>query len=106
MAENDVLLVPIRDDEFAIARIVWQRGPSVLIVAYPDVVGADGPVDLDGREWEPILLVPTVSVLIEDGQWRVVGNWAPAIDVPIPVYKVEIGSEFYEQRIDGASGRA
>ncbi len=104
VAENDVLLVPIRDGEFALARIVWQRGLSVLIVAYADVVGADGPGDLAEREWEPILVVPTVSVLIDDGQWRIAGNWAPALDVPIPVYKVEIESEFYEQRIDGSIG--
>ncbi|MFS8096310.1 hypothetical protein LFM09_04145 [Lentzea alba] len=82
--ENDVLLIPVTDGSFALARVVLKE-PSLLLVLHAVQVRSRDEVDVGSlRTAQPSLLMATIPRSIHKGIWRVAGNCPPATEVPIP----------------------
>jgi hypothetical protein len=106
--QSDVFLIPVADGAFALGRVVVKAsGGNVLVVIYSDLAESLEAVDLGRLSISrPAFLVETMDLRIKDGTWKVVGNWVPSTELPVPVYKtqVEPGGDFFEQYIDGRVG--
>ncbi len=106
--QDDVFLIPVASEDFALGRIVLTLRGNILIAVYPEYVRSGDAVDVDRLSTSrPVFLVETMDGHITDGLWKVVGTWTPQTELSIPVYKVQVGlgGDFYEQHSDGTLGR-
>jgi len=106
---GDVFEIPIDDSRVGFGQIIARRMSSYLMVVFKTAHprGVRPPVqDIVGDE--PAFLAETLDAKIWNGDWPVVGNAVPnASRVPLPVYKVTIGSidNWQVESYDGARHR-
>ncbi|MFJ2240983.1 hypothetical protein [Streptomyces sp. NPDC087859] len=107
--QNDVFLIPVAGGKPAVGRVILKfGGGNILAVIYPGRPETVENVDFSYlKRARPVFTIETMDLSIKNGTWRVLGNWAPAVELPIPVYKTqfEFGGPFFEQFIDGSTGR-
>ncbi|NEB02594.1 Imm26 family immunity protein [Streptomyces sp. SID13726] len=106
--QGDVFSIPVADGMPAAGRVVLKmRGGNILVAVYPERSETVDSVDLERLSVSrPVFTVETMDLFIKNGNWPVLGKWAPAVESPIPVYKTQFepGGPFYEQHIDGTIG--
>ncbi|MET9224794.1 Imm26 family immunity protein [Lentzea sp. NPDC003310] len=100
--------VPIDGESFVLGRVVRVLGGNVLIAVYAESLKSVREIDLDVLDRAaPIFLAVTMDLRLIDGQWSLVGEWSPEIELRLPRYKVQAGDgAFYEQHLDGSMGRS
>ncbi|MFD7231323.1 hypothetical protein [Streptomyces sp. NPDC059881] len=105
--KGDVLVVPVGDENIAVAQIVEKLRGNVLLAVFPELLGAGAAVEVDALKLDdPIFLVETMDLRIKEGTWRVMGNREISPEIPVPGYKVwvEPPGEYRRQDIQGKVG--
>lgn len=107
--KGDVLVVPVGDDNIAVAQIVEKLRGNILLAVFPVLLGVGDVVEVEALKLDdPIFLVETMDLRIKEGVWRVLGNREVSSSIPVPDYKVwvEPPGEYRRQDIHGKVGKA
>lgn len=101
---GDLIKIPLHERSAALGQVVVVLGHGVILLAVFPATTANSDADLlDQLTKAPQLVVETMDVLLETGDWSIVGN-APVSDhIPIPVYAVPVGlrQDLYIQKVNG-----
>ncbi|GAB2573344.1 hypothetical protein [Kribbella endophytica] len=104
--DNDVLLIPVAEGKYSVARILVTLPESVFVVVYAGLGSAEeaGSVTVESG-LVPMLFAETTDQKIVSGEWKLVGNWAPVPEVSVPIHqsRVQPGGERVDQWVDGVA---
>lgn len=105
--KGDVLVVPVGDENLAVAQIVEKSRGNILLAVFPTLLGVGDAVEVEALKIDdPIFLAETMDLRIKEGVWRVLGNREISSAIPAPDYKVwvEPPGEYRRQDIHGKVG--
>ncbi len=104
VVENDVLIIPVAEGKYSVARVLVTLPESVFLVVYSGLGSAEDAASVTVESGlVPMLYAETTDQKIVSGEWKLVGNWAPVPEVSVPIHqcRVQPGGERVDQWVDG-----